>query len=86
MTAVNPAHRSMLDCAPFFPRGHGTLMWFRNLVVYRLPADWTLSAAELEEQLGQRPLPDCVMAGELGKLLSDLVHAFGGEQIAQAAA
>jgi len=34
-------------------------MWFRNLVVYRLPADWTLSAADLEEKLSQRPLQAC---------------------------
>ena len=24
-------------------------MWFKNLTVYRLPADWSLSAAELED-------------------------------------
>ncbi len=34
-------------------------MWFRNLVIYRLPADWNSSAAELEERLGQRPLQAC---------------------------
>ena len=34
-------------------------MWFKNLVVYRLPADWSLSAAELEEKLGTRPLQPC---------------------------
>jgi recombination associated protein RdgC len=34
-------------------------MWFKNLVVYRLPADWSLSAAELEAQLGTRPLQPC---------------------------
>jgi len=34
-------------------------MWFKNLVVYRLPADWSVSAAELEEQLARRPLPPC---------------------------
>jgi recombination associated protein RdgC len=34
-------------------------MWFRNLIVYRLPADFSLSAGELEERLGQRPLQDC---------------------------
>jgi recombination associated protein RdgC len=34
-------------------------MWFKNLVVYRLPADWSLSAAELEEKLTQRPLQPC---------------------------
>jgi recombination associated protein RdgC len=34
-------------------------MWFRNLIVYRLPADWAVSAAELEEQLGRRTLQPC---------------------------
>jgi recombination associated protein RdgC len=34
-------------------------MWFKNLVVYRLPADWSISAAELEEQLSTRPLQPC---------------------------
>ena len=34
-------------------------MWFKNLVVYRLPADWALGAAELEQQLNARPLQPC---------------------------
>jgi len=34
-------------------------MWFKNLVVYRLPADWALSASELEEQLNRRVLIPC---------------------------
>jgi recombination associated protein RdgC len=34
-------------------------MWFKNLVVYRLPADWSVSAAQLEEQLAQRSLQPC---------------------------
>lgn len=34
-------------------------MWFKNLTVYRLPDDWSRSAAELEEALGQRPLQPC---------------------------
>lgn len=34
-------------------------MWFKNLTVYRLPADWSLSAAELEEKLTQRTLQPC---------------------------
>ena len=49
----------MLDCAPFSPGGDCTQMWFRNLIVYRLPADWNLSASGLEEQLGKRPLQAC---------------------------
>jgi recombination associated protein RdgC len=34
-------------------------MWFKNLTVYRLPADWSWSAASLEEALGRRPLQPC---------------------------
>jgi recombination associated protein RdgC len=34
-------------------------MWFKNLVVYRLPADWSVSAAELEEHLARHPLQPC---------------------------
>lgn len=34
-------------------------MWFKNLVIYRLPADWSLSAAQLEQQLSQRTLQPC---------------------------
>jgi len=34
-------------------------MFFKNLAVYRLPADWNVSAAELEAQLGRRPLQPC---------------------------
>jgi recombination associated protein RdgC len=31
-------------------------MWFKNLVVYRLPADWSLSPLDLEAQLASRTL------------------------------
>jgi len=34
-------------------------MWFKNLALYRLPADWKVSAAELEEKLAQRTLQPC---------------------------
>jgi recombination associated protein RdgC len=34
-------------------------MWFKNLTVYRLPADWTWSAASLEEALTRRPPQRC---------------------------
>jgi recombination associated protein RdgC len=34
-------------------------MWFKNLIIYRLPADWSVSAAELEEHLSKRPLQPC---------------------------
>ena len=34
-------------------------MWFKNLTVYRLPAEWSWSAASLEEALARRPLQRC---------------------------
>ncbi len=34
-------------------------MLFRNLCVYRLPADWNITAAGLEEKLESRPLNPC---------------------------
>jgi recombination associated protein RdgC len=34
-------------------------MWFKNLIVYRLPENWSLSAAELEDKLMSRPLYPC---------------------------
>jgi recombination associated protein RdgC len=34
-------------------------MWFKNLVVYRLPADWSVSAADLDSRLSGRPLQQC---------------------------
>jgi recombination associated protein RdgC len=34
-------------------------MWFKNLFVYRLPADWATSAAELETALLTRALQPC---------------------------
>jgi recombination associated protein RdgC len=34
-------------------------MWFKNLIVYRLPADWAVSAAELEDLLTKHTLQPC---------------------------
>jgi len=34
-------------------------MWFKNLIVYRLPADFSVSAAELEELLSKHTLQPC---------------------------
>jgi recombination associated protein RdgC len=34
-------------------------MWFKNLIIYRLPDNWSLSAAELEDQLSRRTLQPC---------------------------
>src|SRR6266851_2550875 len=47
----------MYYTARFFAAPH--LMWFKNLVAYRLPADWSVSAAELEQQLATRTLQPC---------------------------
>jgi len=34
-------------------------MWFKNLIVYRLPADWSVSARVLEDKLAVRQLMPC---------------------------
>ncbi|MFZ1624454.1 MAG: recombination-associated protein RdgC [Gammaproteobacteria bacterium] len=34
-------------------------MLFKNLILYRLPENWSVPAAELEEALGRRPLQPC---------------------------
>lgn len=34
-------------------------MWFKNLQIYRLPANWESTAAALEEKLAERPLQPC---------------------------
>jgi recombination associated protein RdgC len=34
-------------------------VWFRNLVLYRLPPGWSLGASQLEEKLASRPLKPC---------------------------
>lgn len=34
-------------------------MFFKNLVIYRLPSDWNVSAADLEAALSRRPLQPC---------------------------
>ena len=34
-------------------------MWFRNLRLYRLPADWGMNASRLNELLAARPLAPC---------------------------
>ncbi len=51
-TGVHPTYT-----ARFFPGPY--LMFFKNLVVYRLPADWQLSAAELESRLARHTLQPC---------------------------
>jgi recombination associated protein RdgC len=34
-------------------------MWLKNLIVYRLPPDWTCEADDLERKLAQQPLQRC---------------------------
>jgi recombination associated protein RdgC len=34
-------------------------MWFKNLVFHRLPAEWSVTAADLESQLARRTLQPC---------------------------
>jgi recombination associated protein RdgC len=34
-------------------------MWFKNLQIYRLPADWAVDVARLDEQLGHHALRGC---------------------------
>lgn len=34
-------------------------MWFKNIFIYRLPADCTVTAAALQEKLAQMPLQPC---------------------------
>lgn len=52
-------------------------MWFKNLVVYRLPADWSVAPAELEEKLAQRALQPC---GTFDMLSRGWVHASAAER------
>lgn len=39
-------------------------MWFKNLMLYRLPAGWQRTAAELEATLSQFPLKPCIGQAE----------------------
>lgn len=34
-------------------------MWFKNLILYKLPEEWSYSAAQLEDQLQKHPLQPC---------------------------
>lgn len=34
-------------------------MWFKNIFIYRLPADYTITAAALQEKLALKPLQPC---------------------------
>lgn len=62
-------------------------MWFKNLIVYRLPADWSVSARELEDKLAARSLMPCgsfdmqskgwVFSSDLGRY----VHTVNGQHL-----
>jgi recombination associated protein RdgC len=52
-------------------------MWFKNLFVYRLPAEWAMSPADLQEKLAQKPLQAC---GGLDKLSRGWVSVRGDER------
>ena len=53
-------------------------MWFRNLVLYRLPPGWSMSAVQLEEKLEARPLQPC---GALDMLSRGWVAPAPGERL-----
>jgi hypothetical protein len=44
-------------CTPLFSAV--SLMWFKNFVFHRLPAECIMSVADLEGQLAGRPLEPC---------------------------
>ena len=60
-------------------------MWFKNLQVYRLPANWDMSVERLEEQLAKKPFHPCgsqdmESRGWLSPLGNEvLAHAVGGQ-------
>jgi recombination associated protein RdgC len=53
-------------------------MFFKNLVIYRLPADWSISAAQLEEKLAERTLQPC---GSFDMLSRGWVAASNAERL-----
>ncbi len=53
-------------------------MWFKNLSVYRLPANWTLDLANLEEQLSRHALQPC---GNLDKESQGWISPRGDDRL-----
>lgn len=53
-------------------------MWFKNLVVYRLPENWAITAEALQEKLAQKPLQPC---GGLDKQSRGWVPVCGDERL-----
>lgn len=62
-------------------------MWFKNLVLHRLPADWSLAPLDLETQLASRTLRpvgalEMASRGWVAPAPTDrLVHAVGDQQL-----
>lgn len=62
-------------------------MWFKNLVAYRLPADWSLSPIDLENALAARTLQPCSPLEMLSRgwvppaPSGRLVHTVGTQQL-----
>ncbi|AVR86995.1 recombination-associated protein RdgC [Thauera aromatica] len=60
-------------------------MWFKNLQIYRLPANWGITLEQFEEQLAKKPFHPCSSQdmesrGWLSPLGNEvLVHAVGGQ-------
>jgi len=53
-------------------------MWFKNLSVYRLPANWTLDIAQLDEKLSRQALQPC---GNLDKESQGWVSPRGNDRL-----
>lgn len=60
-------------------------MWFKNLQIYRLPANWDITLEQFEAQLAKKPFHPCASQdmesrGWLSPLGNEaLVHAVGGQ-------
>ncbi|APR02925.1 recombination-associated protein RdgC [Thauera chlorobenzoica] len=60
-------------------------MWFKNLQIYRLPANWGITLEQFEAQLAKKPFHPCASQdmesrGWLSPLGNEaLVHAVGGQ-------
>jgi len=52
-------------------------MWFKNLIIYRLPAGWSIPVAELEDKLALRKLQPC---GSFEMLSRGWVHASNAQR------
>ncbi|WP_221227708.1 recombination-associated protein RdgC [Rhodocyclus tenuis] len=61
------------------------MIWFKNLIIFRLPSNWWVTAERLSEQLVQRPLISCAaLESEARGWVApreggELVHAVNGQ-------